>query len=174
MEVARLALEYVKAFLTPAPLAAGIVVFLLVNYREAIGNVFRLLAAQGEFRRKIDRGARLSYLGGQFVRVNNLYSKLLNDKIITSEQAQGWRTFAEHFKTAYGQAAALWKDVDESSGREIQGQASTAVFALAKALSDFEATAYHHLLTTAAAELSRQLPPGPAEVAKQALQQLDP
>jgi hypothetical protein len=60
MEAARLALEYVKAFLTPAPLTAGIVLFLLVKYREAIGNFFRLLAAQVEFRRKIDTGARMS------------------------------------------------------------------------------------------------------------------
>jgi hypothetical protein len=156
MEVAQLALEYVKAFLTPAPLAAGVVLFLLVKYREAIGNFFRLLAAQGEFRRKVDTGARMSYLGGQFLRVGELYNKLCTEKTLTREQCEAWRTFAEHFKIAYAQAVALWKDVEETSGRGVHEQASAAVLALGKALSDFEATAYRHLVRVAG---PTQLPP---------------
>jgi hypothetical protein len=44
---------------------------------------------------------------------------------------------------------ALWKDVEESSGRGVQEQASAAVLALGKALSDFEATAFRHLVNVA-------------------------
>jgi len=145
MEAARLALEYLKAFLTPAPLAAGIVLFLLWKYREAIDGVIQLLASQSEFRRKLDTGAQMNHLGSQFLRVGKLYDTLLDDKIITPEQYRKWATFAGHFKTAYPEAIDLWKDATESTGRAVPERARAEVLALTKALTEFEATAYRHL-----------------------------
>ena len=47
-------MEVLKVLLSPAPLAAGIVLFTLLKYCEAVGNLFQLLANQRQFRRVHD------------------------------------------------------------------------------------------------------------------------
>lgn len=145
MEVARLALDYLNAFLTPAPLAAGLVLFLLLKYREAIGNTFSLLANRAEFQHKLDGATQVGYLGGQFVRVHDLYNKMLDDKVITPEQYRGWVTFATHFKATYPQIIELWKNATEGSGRAVGEQSRAETLALTRAVMEFEASAYRYL-----------------------------
>lgn len=152
MEAARLALEYLKAFLTPAPLAAGIVLFLLVKYREAIGNTFRLIADRAEFQQKIDGATQVGYLGLQFTRVGVLYDKLYGDKVITLERYRRWATFATHFKVAYPQLVELWKNAAEGSGRAVGERSRAEALALTKAVMEFEATAYYFLAAIAGPE----------------------
>jgi hypothetical protein len=157
MEVGRLALDYVKAFLTPAPLAAGIVLFILLKYRQAIGNLFQLLASQSEHRRKVEGATQIGYVSTQFLRVNTLYNKLLDDKIITLEQHRAWATFAAHFKTAYPQIVRLWEDA-LGGGPAIGDQTRAETLALTKGVVELEAAAYRHL-ASAAAQTPPSLPP---------------
>jgi hypothetical protein len=156
---ARLALDYLKAFLTPAPLAAGVVLFILLKYRQAIGDIFQLLANQSEHRRKVEGAMQFNYLSTQFVRVAALYATLLDDKIITPEQYRAWVTFATHFKTAHPQIMQLWKDA-LGGGSAIGNQTRAETLALTKALVELEAEAYRHL-ARAAAPPPRHLPPPP-------------
>ena len=152
MEVARLALEYLKAFLTPAPLAAGIVLFILLKYRTAIGNVLQLLAQQSEHRRKVEGAIQVGYVATQFLRVGALYDKLLDDKIITPEQYRAWATFAVHFKRAYPEIVKLWED-SIGGGPAIGEQTRAETLALTKAVVELEAAAYRHLASAAAAPI---------------------
>ncbi len=158
MEVAKLALEYVKAFLTPAPLAAAIVLFLLVKYREAIGHTLRLVANRAEIQQKIDGGTELGYLGLQFTRVAALYDKLYEDKVITPERYRRWGTFAKHFKVAYPQLIDLWKNAAEGTGRAIGERSRAEALALTKAVMEFEATAYYFLAAIGGPETTTPKP----------------
>jgi len=164
--------EILKVILSPAPLAAGIVLFILLKYRQAIGNVLQVLASQSEHRRKVEGAMQVGYLSTQFLRVHTLYNTLLDDKIITPEQHHAWATFAAHFKRAYSEIVKLWDD-SIGGGPAIGDQTRAETLALAKTVAEFEGTAYRHL-AKAAAPPPRQLPPRPAEGVKQVLDQLDP
>ena len=172
LEVGRLALDYLNAFLTPAPLAAGIVLFILLKYRQAIGNVFQVLAQQSEHRRKVEGAIQVGYLSTQFLRVNALYTKLLDDRIITPEQCRAWNTFAVHFKRALPEIVKLWDD-SIGGGPAVGDQTRAETLALTRAVVELEAAAYRHL-AKAAAPPPQPLPTRPAEVVQQALEQPDP
>jgi hypothetical protein len=172
MEVARLALDYVNAFLTPAPLAAGIVLFILLKYRTAIGNVLQLLAQQSEHRRKVEGAMQVGYASTQFLRVGALYDKLLDHKIITPEQYRPWATFAAHFKRAYREIVKLWED-SIGGGPAIGDQTRSETLALTRAVVELEGVAYRHL-AKAASPPPRQIPPHAAEAVAQALERPDP
>jgi hypothetical protein len=145
LEAARLALDYLNAFLTPAPLAAGIVLFILLKYRQAIGNLFQILANQSEFRRIHDSSVQINYLGEQFIRVKVLYHRMLEHNIITAEQFRAWTDFEAHFAMAYQNLVNLWKVATEATGRSVGEKARSETLALAKPLAEFEASAYRAL-----------------------------
>jgi hypothetical protein len=164
--------EILKVLLSPAPLGAGIVLFLLLQYRQAIGNVLQLLAGQSEHRRKVEGAIQVGYLSTQFLRVAALYNTLVDDKVITLEQARAWTTFGTHFKRAYPEIVKLWDD-SIGGGPGIGEQTRAETLALTKALAEFEAIAYRHL-AKAVAPPPRQLPVRPAEGVRQAMERLDP
>lgn len=135
--------------------------FILLKYRQAIGNLFQLLANQSEFRRAHDSSIQISYLGDQFGRVKVLYSRMLDHNIITPEQYRAWTTFEAHFGMAYQQVVGLWKSATEAAGRAVGEQARAETLALAKALTELEATAYRSLGKTLTPPQPQTKPPTP-------------
>jgi len=164
--------EILKVLLSPAPLAAGIIFFLLLKYRQAIGNVLQLLAQQSEHRRKVESAMQVGYVSTQFLRVNTLYNKLLDDKIITPDQHRPWATFAAHFKRAYPEIVKLWDD-SIGGGPAIGDQTRAETLALTKAVVELEGAAYRHL-AKAAEPPPRPLPARPAEGVRRVMERLDP
>jgi len=164
--------ETLKVLLSPAPLAAGIVLFILLKYRKAIGSVLQLLAEKSEPHRKVEAAMQVGYVSTQFLRVNALYNKLLDDQIITPEQHRPWATFATHFKRAYPEIVKLWED-SIGGGPAIGDQTRSETLALTRAVVELEGAVYRHL-ARAAAPPPRQVPPRAAEAVAKALELPDP
>lgn len=142
--------EIPKILFSPAPLAAGIVLFILLKYRTAIGHVLQLLGQESEFLRKHEGATQVRYVSAQFLRVGALYDKLLDEKIVTPEQYRAWATFATHFKKVYPQIVRLWSEA-LSGGTEIGNRTRAETLALTKGVVELETAAYRHLASAAAA-----------------------
>jgi len=115
---------------------------------------------------------QVGYVSTQFLRVNTLYNKLLDDKIITPDQHRPWATFAAHFKRAYPEIVKLWDD-SIGGGPAIGDQTRAETLALTKAVVELEGAAYRHL-AKAAEPPPRPLPARPAEGVRRVMERLDP
>jgi hypothetical protein len=56
--------EILKVLFSPAPLAAAIILFILLKYRTTIGNILQLLAEKSEHHKKVEGAIQVGFAAG--------------------------------------------------------------------------------------------------------------